>query len=98
MGCFTVWILITQLVLARSSTRWPSLVCMQCLRPYIHGSLVESKVAVYYSNTYWGLAYSGSINPVEEANIDMSGSLKRRRTCSRCGGNDHNKVTCKMSI
>ena len=71
MGCFTVWILITQLVLARSSTRWPSLVCMQCLRPYIHGSLVESKVAVYYSNTYWGLAYSGSINPVEEANIDV---------------------------
>ncbi|CAN6804330.1 unnamed protein product [Brassica oleracea var. botrytis] len=59
---------------------------------------VESKVVVYYSNTYWGLAYSGSINPVEQANIDMSGALKRRRTCSRCGGTDHNKVTCKMPI
>ena len=28
-------------------------------------------MAVYYSNTYWGLAYNGSINPVEEANIDV---------------------------
>ncbi|CAN6910795.1 unnamed protein product [Brassica oleracea] len=52
---------------------------------------VESKVVVYYSNTYWGLAYSGSINP-------MSGALKRRRTCSICGGTDHNKVTCKTPI
>ncbi|KAL0761523.1 hypothetical protein Bca101_077673 [Brassica carinata] len=94
---------------------------------------VESKVVVYYSNTYWGLAYSGSINPVEQANIDvykfgvdgedghllppatrrppgrlrkaripsefkMSGALKRRRTCSICGGTDHNKVTCKTPI
>ena len=32
---------------------------------------MESTVAVYYSNTYWGLAYSGSINPAEQANIDV---------------------------
>ena len=32
---------------------------------------VDSKVAVYYSNKYWGLAYSGSINPAEEANIEV---------------------------
>ncbi|KAF3591398.1 hypothetical protein DY000_02025361 [Brassica cretica] len=30
--------------------------------------------------------------------LAMSGALKRRRTCSRCGGTDHNKVTCKMPI
>ncbi|KAF3485890.1 hypothetical protein F2Q69_00055851 [Brassica cretica] len=30
--------------------------------------------------------------------LAMSGALKRCRTCSRCGGTDHNKVTCKMPI
>ncbi|WZZ86689.1 hypothetical protein YC2023_115268 [Brassica napus] len=30
--------------------------------------------------------------------MQMSGSLKRRRTCSRCGGNDHNKVTFTCGI
>ncbi|CAN6876108.1 unnamed protein product [Brassica oleracea] len=58
---------------------------------------VESTVAVYYSNTYWGLAYSGSINPAEQANIDVY-KFGRRRTCSICGGTNHNKVTCKMPI
>ncbi|KAJ4872655.1 DBD_Tnp_Mut domain-containing protein [Raphanus sativus] len=28
----------------------------------------------------------------------MVGAFKRRRTCSRCGASDHNKVTCKMPI
>ncbi|KAF3605681.1 hypothetical protein DY000_02049513 [Brassica cretica] len=47
---------------------------------------VESRVDVLYSNAYWALAYSRSIKP-------MTGAFKRCRTCSRCGGTDHNKVT-----
>ncbi|RID75395.1 hypothetical protein BRARA_B02442 [Brassica rapa] len=98
---------------------------------------VENRVDVLYSKAYWASAYSGSIKPVEQANIavykfgvdrgdghllppatrpppspgrprkarfasrgefKVTGAFKRRRACSRCGGTDHNKVTCKMHI
>lgn len=44
--------------------------CAHAVSASIYGrESVESKVDVFYSNAYWGLAYSGSINPVDQANI-----------------------------
>ncbi|KAF2579088.1 hypothetical protein F2Q68_00001587 [Brassica cretica] len=93
----------------------------------------ETLVAEEYSNNYWGMAYSGTINPVhggqvgqaEEGGDGMkllpprtrrppgrprkcrilsageirgSGVFKRRRTCTKCGGLDHNRTFCRNPI
>nr|VDD21611.1 unnamed protein product [Brassica oleracea] len=73
--------------------------CAHAVSASVYGKEpVENKVDVLYSNAYWASAYSGSIKPVEQAKIAVTGAFKRRRACSRCGGTDHNKVTCKMPI
>lgn len=44
--------------------------CTHAVSAAIHAKQsVESKVDVYYSNAFWALAYGGSINPVDQANV-----------------------------
>ncbi|KAJ4910579.1 DBD_Tnp_Mut domain-containing protein [Raphanus sativus] len=47
--------------------------------------------------SYWTAWKSREI-AIENGRGKMGGVFKRRRTCSRCGATDHNKVTCKMPI
>ncbi|KAF3512190.1 hypothetical protein F2Q69_00001824 [Brassica cretica] len=94
---------------------------------------VETLVAEEYTNDYWGMAYSGTINPVHGGQVGQTEEggggmkllpprtrrppgrprkcrilsageirgyrvFKRRRTCTRCGGLDHNRTTCRNPI